>query len=153
WKKIMLVDYAARRARPLLPRQPRIIDHDTASGPPLVVDLDGTLLKSDTLIETFVSLLGSRPLRALLALAELRHGRAAFKARLGREAALDVARLPWNEAVLDLVRAARAEGRRVYLASASDRTLVEAMTGHLGLFDGAFASDGVVNLSGPAKCR
>jgi len=120
---------------------------------PLVVDLDGTLLKSDSLIEGFVSLLSTRPVAALRTLAALRRGKAAFKAAVAREAKIDIVGLPWNEAVLELVRAARAAGRKVYIASASDRSLVEAMARHLGLFDGTFCSDGAVNLSGRAKSR
>ncbi|HZW50611.1 MAG TPA: haloacid dehalogenase-like hydrolase, partial [Rudaea sp.] len=120
---------------------------------PLVVDLDGTLLKSDSLIEGFVSLLSTRPVAALWTLAALRRGKAAFKAAVAREAKIDIVGLPWNEAVLELVRAARAAGRKVYIASASDRSLVEAMARHLGLFDGTFCSDGAVNLSGRAKSR
>ena len=57
---------------------------------PLVVDLDGTLLKSDSLIEGFVSLLSPRPVSALRTLAALRRGKAAFKAAVAREAKIDI---------------------------------------------------------------
>lgn len=125
---------------------------DAADGAiPLVVDLDGTLLRSDMLVETFFALLAVAPLRALGAVAALRQGRAAFKARVAGDAGLDLAALPWNEQVIDLIEAARAEGRPVYLASASDRRLVAAVAAHLGLFDGIFASDGRTNLSSHAK--
>jgi 4-hydroxybenzoate polyprenyltransferase len=52
-----------------------------------------------------------------------------------------------------LVCNARAEGRRVYLATASDRRHADAIAAHLGLFDGVFASDGRTNLSGEEKAR
>ena len=59
--------------------------------------------------------------------------------------------IPLNERVLDLVAAERSAGRKVYLASASDGTLVESLASHVGLFDGVFASDGTTNLSGVRK--
>jgi len=117
----------------------------------LVVDLDGTLLRSDLLVESFFALLSSRPLRAVQALATLTDGKAALKRRLAEEADLDIASLPWNQELLSLLRAERANGRLIYLASASDRHWVDKIAAELGLFDGVFASDGVVNLSGKAK--
>ncbi len=118
---------------------------------PLVVDLDGTLLRSDMLVETLSLVMARSPLAALAALAEIRHGRAAMKQALASRADLNVAGLPWNDQLIDLITAERARGRRVYLASASDRTLVQRVAEQLSLFDGVFASDGHVNLKGPAK--
>ncbi len=121
--------------------------------PPLVVDLDGTLLKTDLLYEALFLLLGAKPLEAVASVFSLRHGKAAFKSRLADSAVLDLQSLPMDEEVLALIQKARADGRRVYLASASDRRYVEALASHVGLFDGVFASDGVVNLGGHAKAK
>lgn len=118
---------------------------------PLVVDLDGTLIRSDCLIEAFFAGLGSNPVQTLRALSSLRHGKAALKAELTRLAGLDASRLPLNTRVLDFVMAEKARGRRIYLASAADQALVAALARCLGLFDGIFASDGRRNLSGRAK--
>lgn len=118
---------------------------------PLVIDLDGTLLRSDMLVETFSFTLARSPLAAIGAVAELRHGRAALKQALARDADVDLARLPWNDQVITLITTERARGRRVYLASASDRQQVERVAAQLGMFDGVFASDGTVNLKGSAK--
>jgi len=120
---------------------------------PLVVDLDGTLIRSDLLVESWFALLSTAPLRLPAALAALAQGRAAFKARLAAEADLDLARLPFNEEFLAFLRAERARGRRIYLASASDARFVQAVADELGLFDGVFASDGATNLKGAAKAR
>ncbi|WP_082475981.1 UbiA family prenyltransferase [Methylobacterium sp. Leaf99] len=121
-----------------------------ALGLPLVVDLDGTLIRSDLLIESFFAEIGGDP-RGILALARtVPRGKAAIKHHLGT-AALDAARLPYDPAVLDCIAAARAAGRPVYLASASNAVLVEKVADHLGLFDGWFASDHAQNLSGAAK--
>src|SRR5690348_8593964 len=83
WRKVRPIDYRARRPQPGAQPAPReegpieCLPAAAAAPPPLVVDLDGTLLKSDSLVEAFVALLGTRPLRALSALAALRHGKAA----------------------------------------------------------------------------
>jgi 4-hydroxybenzoate polyprenyltransferase/phosphoserine phosphatase len=127
------------------------IPGEAALEPPLVVDLDGTLLRSDLLVESFSATVATRPLKALGGLLALRHGKAALKARLAQDVQLDFAPMPWNEDLLDLLAAERARGRRLYLASAADRSLVEAVAAHFGFFDGVFASDGTTNLSGSAK--
>jgi 4-hydroxybenzoate polyprenyltransferase/phosphoserine phosphatase len=118
---------------------------------PLVVDLDGTLIRTDLLVESGFALLADAPLRLPGVLASVVGGRAAFKARVAAEAQLDLARLPFNEELLALLRAERARGRRIYLASASDMRFVRAVADELGLFDGVFASDGAINLKGAAK--
>ncbi len=120
---------------------------------PLVVDLDGTLLKTDLLFEALFELLATAPLRALRTPLWLRGGKAGFKIRLADVAVLRLHEMPLNEAVLDLVRTAKAEGRPVYLASASDARYVRALADHLGLFDGVFATDAHTNLAGAAKER
>lgn len=118
---------------------------------PLVVDLDGTLLNSDLLIETAFAELGRRPFALPGMFAALAKGKAVLKRLLASESGLDVTTLPYNESVLNLVGEARKSGRQVFLASASDAELVDRIASHLNLFDGTFASDGVTNLAGPAK--
>jgi 4-hydroxybenzoate polyprenyltransferase/phosphoserine phosphatase len=120
---------------------------------PLVVDLDGTLVASDLLIETAFSELGRRPHSLLDMLVALSRGKAALKHRLAEPAIFDPGTLPYDPAVLAAIRQARAAGRPVYLASASNRRLVESVAGHLGLFDGWFASDETTNLAGARKAR
>jgi len=125
----------------------------TASDLPLVVDLDGTLLQSDLLFESFFSLLAHDPTKALRAAAGIAGGRAALKARLAEDAKVDFRRLPWNSSLVAYLRDQRHQGRKIYLASASNQRFVDAVAEELGLFDGTFGSDEVVNLKGKAKAR
>jgi 4-hydroxybenzoate polyprenyltransferase len=118
---------------------------------PLVIDLDGTLIKVDLLQEAFVQLSVTRPLVALRTLLKLRDGRAAFKAAVAEHPFPDPSTLPVDETVLEVVREARAAGREVYLATAADRRFAEAVAGTIGAFAGIFASDGKTNLKGEAK--
>lgn len=118
---------------------------------PLVLDLDGTLCRTDTLVESLLQLAATRPAAALLSLASLARGRAGFKARIAAALRLDPATLVYNEAVLELARAARAQGRPVYLVTAADQQIANDIAAHFGLFDGVFGSDGSRNLKGEAK--
>ncbi len=118
---------------------------------PLVVDVDGTLIRSDLLIESFLDLLSRRPFQALAALPRLASGKAALKGALAAGSELDCTTLPFNSEVVELMHSAKSAGRPVYLASASDHLLVERVASAVGLIDGIFASDGATNLSGSRK--
>ena len=118
---------------------------------PLVVDLDGTLLKTDLLVESFLHLLACNTREALRALVALRHGKAALKAALAKRAALNVADMPTDPAVLELIAERHAAGGQVVLASASDETYVRAVAEHIGGFDAVMGSRDGVNLSGANK--
>lgn len=124
----------------------------TGATKPLVVDLDGTLIRSDLLIETAFSELGRRPFSVFGMIMALFRGKAALKHRLADPSRFDPAGLPYDDAVLHCIQEARAEGRPVYLASASSEQLVRAVAEHLGLFTGWFGSSEANNLSGQAKC-
>ena len=118
---------------------------------PLVVDLDGTLLRSDLLLETGLAFVRHRPFKALRLFKWLVKGKAALKANLARAVDIDVTVLPYHPAVLDLVNSARKSGRKVVLATASHISLAERIAEHLGIFDQVLASDEKVNLSSHRK--
>lgn len=121
----------------------------------LVVDMDGTLVQTDTLHETIVSHVSGDFRRLIPMLSWLRGGKAAFKHRLADARILKAAALPLNDEVVAMVRAARAEGRRTALVSAADQRQVDAVAAHLGLFDEAHGTGGPdsgdANLSGAGK--
>ncbi len=119
----------------------------------LVVDLDGTLVRTDLLYESFFAALPNGFKHNSAVIGALFRGKAHLKAYLAGVAVLDYALLPYNAAVVELIRNAKKDGRRVYLATASDRRHAERIAEHLGQFDGIFASDGETNLSGEAKAR
>jgi 4-hydroxybenzoate polyprenyltransferase len=118
-----------------------------------VVDLHGTLVKTDMLCESYLSSVPLGLPHHLACIRALSKGKASFKHYLAQASDLDYAKLPYDETVLELIRSARAEGRPVYLATASDRVHAVAISAHLGLFDSIFASDGAINLSSSAKAR
>lgn len=120
----------------------------------LVVDLDGTLLRSDMLFESFWSAFGRdwrSPLRSLAALAS--HGKAALKRHLAAASAIEAATLPYDARALGYIEAWRQSGGRTALVTASDREIAEAIAAHLGVFDEVHGSDGTLNLKGERKAR
>jgi 4-hydroxybenzoate polyprenyltransferase len=125
----------------------------SSSDIPLVVDLDGSLVQTDMLYESFFASVTEGFEHHWSTVGALRRGKASLKAYLAGVATIEYGLLPYNSEVLDLIRDAKSEGRRVYLATASDRRHAEGIAAHLGMFDGVFSSDGVANLSGNAKAR
>jgi 4-hydroxybenzoate polyprenyltransferase len=63
----------------------------------------------------------------------------------------DVRVLPYRHEVLNFLRHERWAGRRIILATASDRVYAEAIAKQVGLFDDVLASDGQTNLKGRNK--
>jgi 4-hydroxybenzoate polyprenyltransferase/phosphoserine phosphatase len=120
---------------------------------PLCVDLDGTLLHTDTLWETAILQLKARPWRLLAAPAWLLAGRARLKDKLAAGVSLDCASLPFTAEFIEYLRRERATGREIVLVSACARRVGEQIAAHLGLFDEVITSDTTTNLKGPAKAR
>ena len=120
---------------------------------PLVVDLDGTLIRTDLLAETIFAALGANPFCLFDLIKGWRRGRSHLKAIAAELSAIDPASLPYDADVLSLIDKARAQGRPVYLASASTDCLVAAVARHIGKFDGWFASKGDHNLKAQAKAQ
>ena len=120
---------------------------------PLVVDLDGTLLRTDTLLELMLAFVRMRWVNVLVLARLLVGDRATLKAELARRTAFDVSLLPVRQEVLDLISDARGQGRDIILATASDTTIAEAVSGKLVPFDEVFASNPGNNLKGHKKAE
>lgn len=118
---------------------------------PLCVDLDGTLVKVDTLQEAaFAAGLADWRTIAYLPL-WLGRGRASLKRELASRWEFDPAHLPYNETLLQHLRSERAKGRKLVLVTAADEAIARRIADHLGLFDEVIASDGIRNLRGAVK--
>ncbi len=118
---------------------------------PLCVDLDGTLVKSDTLMDSLLLLVRTHPGAALMLPFWLLRGKAALKAEVTSRVTLDVRHLPYNRSLVEFLETERGDGRKIYLATGADRQLAERIADHLSLFDGVLASDGKINLTGGNK--
>lgn len=119
---------------------------------PLCIDLDGTLIRSDLLVESALDLLRKNPFYIFHFALWLLGGKAHLKRRIAERATLDVETLPYDDRILAWMRR-EAERRPVILCTASDQMLADAVATHLGGFAAVLGSDGVQNLSGRHKAR
>ncbi len=119
--------------------------------PPIAVDLDGTLINSDTLHEGVISGLKLAPLKILALAQSLRIGKAAVKRGVAESTSFNPALLPYNQELLAWLLDRHAAGQRIGLFTAADQSIADSVAAHLGFFDVVRGSDGVVNLSGVAK--
>jgi 4-hydroxybenzoate polyprenyltransferase/phosphoserine phosphatase len=124
---------------------------DIAAFPVLCVDLDGTLVKSDTLHDSALALARHHPAALLKIPGWLVQGKAALKRHLADAVQLDVAHLPYNRELLQYLEQQRCTGRPIYLATAADADTANRIAAHLGIFTGVLASDGQLNLAGKNK--
>ena len=139
--------------RPTNTARPPLLDGSlTGAKPPLVVDMDGTLLRTDSLFESAVQLVRQKPWLIALFPWWLSGGKARLKEQIARRIALDVEALPYDERLIERLRNERAE-RRLVLCTAADHRVAEAVAAHVGVFDEVMASSGSVNLSARDKAR
>lgn len=124
---------------------------ETQSSVPLVVDLDGTLVKTDLLIESLLVLLKHNLLYLFLLPFWLLRGKAYFKHQVAVRADMDPALLPYDRVFLEFLKQEYQEGRELILATASDETLAAKVANHIGLFREVIASDGITNRAGAGK--
>ena len=118
---------------------------------PLCVDLDGTLVKSDTLIDSLLVLARTHPARLFSLPRALLRGKAAFKEFVTQTVSLDVAHLPYHGELLKYLQKEHSRGRDIYLATGADIHLARRVADHLGIFTSTLGSDGVRNLAGSKK--
>jgi 4-hydroxybenzoate polyprenyltransferase/phosphoserine phosphatase len=118
---------------------------------PLCVDLDGTLVKSDTLLDSLLVLARKRRSLLLALPAQLLRGKAAFKAFVTESISLDVVHLPYNRKLLRYLEEQYKQGREIYLATGANIELARRVAAHLGFFKGVLGSDGALNLTGNSK--
>ncbi|MDR3515492.1 MAG: UbiA family prenyltransferase [Azospirillaceae bacterium] len=120
---------------------------------PLVIDLDGTLIRSDMLAESALRMLRAAPFDILKIPAWLLRGKAVLKRHLALQTDFDPRFLPYNRDLLDWLKQQRALGRKLILCTASDLSIATTISQHLGVFDDVMASDGTTNLAGSHKAQ
>lgn len=121
------------------------------SNKPLIVDLDGTLVKTDVLFEQVIEILKRNILYVVLLPIWLSRGRAYLKCRLADLSNLDISLLPKNQQVLSYIEQEKSKGRKVFLATATHENNIKKNGYLAGMFDRVFASCSTLNLSGENK--
>jgi len=118
---------------------------------PLCVDLDGTLVHTDTLHELIIALVKKNPLHLFTLIFWLCRGRAYLKQQISEKVFLDVKTLPYNKNLLEHLKHERTRGRTLILVTAADVKVAKAVADYLGIFDEVLASDGRRNLRAHTK--
>lgn len=117
----------------------------------IIVDLDGTLTPTDTLVESVILLVKKSPLNLLRLPIWLVKGRAAFKEAVAAQSTIAAEQLPYHEPLLAYLRGEKEKGRRIILATAAHKTIAQAVSTHLGIFDDVLATERNRNLKGKVK--
>jgi len=118
---------------------------------PVVVDLDGTLIFTDILYESLIKCLKTKFWVVLMLPFWLLKGKAYLKAKIANYVKIDVETLPYNRPLITWLKKEKKGGRKIFLSTASDRSVALKISSHLNLFTDVFASDGVKNLTGKTK--
>lgn len=120
---------------------------------PLCVDLDGTLINTDSLWESCLRLISQKPLLFLLLPLWLLLGKAGFKNKVSQHAVLQPASLPFNTRLLKFLTHQRLHNRHIVLITAANKKIADSISDHLNIFDEVLASDATHNLSGSNKAN
>jgi len=118
---------------------------------PICVDLDGTLVRTDTLVECALTFIRRNPARIFLLVVWLLKGRAFLKEQLAQNIEMDTKALPIREQLRAYLETEKAAGREIFLATAANLRVAQSMAAHLPIFSGLFASDRLNNLTGARK--
>ena len=118
---------------------------------PLVVDLDGTLIKTDLLFESASWLIATDLFSCFRLLAWSVGGKGFIKAKLANIYPIDPSTLPYNEHLLFWLKDQHSQGRQIILATASHIIIAKAIADHLNFFDQVLATKENLNLKGNNK--
>lgn len=118
---------------------------------PLVLDLDGTLIQTDTFHEMMFLLLTTKPWLLFLLPFWFLKGRPYAKARLVECTDLSPHNLPYNIPLLTFAKGEALKGRPLILATGTDQRLAQKIANHLDIFQDVIGSDGKINMTGPRK--
>ena len=125
---------------------------DLQDSVPLFVDLDGTLVKTDMLVEGALCLLKSAPWLFFAMIYWLfRSGKSGLKAQIASRVEVEADSIPLQGDFVHFLHSEAKSGRKIYLATASDERPARAIANRLGIFDGVLASVPGHNLKGRMK--
>jgi len=89
----------------------------------LVVDLDGSLIKTDLLLETFIKAVYSKPWLIFWIPLWLAKGKTVLKEQLAQATQIDVTSLPYNQALVEYLEEQHKQGRNIILCTGSWHSL------------------------------
>lgn len=120
---------------------------------PLAVDLDGTLSQGDTTLLMSRKLLKQEPWRVFQFFFWILRGRAFLKRQLSQVCAFEANDLVYDRYLLGWLQSLKETGISLILITGSNQSVADAVAAHVGLFDQAIGSDGVINRTGIHKVQ
>lgn len=118
---------------------------------PLVADLDGTLVKTDTLLESIFGLIRLNYIYSISMIFWFLKGRNFLKQKIAEKFIPDPSLLPYNNEVLIKLKDAKQQGRKIVLATGSHQLVADEVASYLNIFDDVYGSTESVNLTGNRK--
>ena len=119
---------------------------------PLCVDLDGTLISTDTLSENTIGLIKKNPFYILLLPLWLAKGKSYLKDAIAKRSPLNPALLPYNQEIINFIKQ-QPKSRTIILASGTNERIATAVANHTKLFSQVFASSINHNGTGTEKAN
>ena len=123
------------------------------SGIPLCVDLDGTLLKTDTLYELVLGAIKNKPWLVFYLPIVLLKGKQHLKKFLSGHCDLNPELLPYNQKFLDFLIEQHKQNRKLILATGCYETTANKIAAYLGIFTSVIATNETINLTGKNKAQ
>jgi 4-hydroxybenzoate polyprenyltransferase len=118
---------------------------------PLCIDLDGTLIATDTLWEGLVSVLIRRPWLFFAVIGWAISGKAVLKREIAARYGRKGAEWPYRPEVIERIKLARKSGQPVWLVTGAAESTARTIADHLGLFDRVLHSSDTENLTSRRK--
>lgn len=107
---------------------------------PLCVDLDGTLVRTNTLFEAAFIAIKKKPWILFVLLRAGFQGKAAIKHVIGTQGTHNASSLPYNNELLGWLTEQHVKRRILFLTTASDKTIADAVAEYLGIFQDVIAN-------------
>ena len=117
----------------------------------VVVDLDGTLVRTDLFVESILRYLKGNPFKIINLIRWLMAGRAFAKQKVAEHVEIEAEFLPYEEGLIEYLKELKAAGKELILATASHRKYADQVAAHLGIFDRVMATEDNHNLKGQNK--
>jgi 4-hydroxybenzoate polyprenyltransferase/phosphoserine phosphatase len=124
---------------------------ESADSKPLCVNCDGTLVRTNTLMEGVLQLAKNSLADLARAPRWLLGGLGYFKEQVALHSDVDVKYLPYNSELLALLEKAHGAGRRLVLVASGHQSVAQAIADHLGLFAEVHGSTRAASLTVAAK--
>lgn len=120
---------------------------------PLFVDLDETLVLTDTLWESCLLYIKRYPIQSWRLIIWLFYGKAYFKEQIARKVIPDAEALPYNTEVVKYIRKQKEDGKDIYLLTAANQRIADSVSKFIKIFTVSIGSSSKLNLKSKEKLR